>query len=214
MLRTHTCGELNKKYKDKEIVLSGWVDSIRTHGKINFINLRDRYGITQVVFNEDLADSVKAIKNEFVIKVTGKVQLRPAKLINKEMSTGEVELSAKSVEILNESDPLPLDISGKIQSTEETKLKYRYLDLRQHKNQHFFKIRHKAMKAAMNYLDSQNFYHITTPMLVKSTPEGARDYVVPSRMNKGKFYALPQSPQLYKQILMVAGFDRYFQFAV
>ncbi len=214
MLRTHTCGELNKKLKGKEVVLCGWVDTIRTHGKINFLNIRDRYGYTQVVLNEDLTNIAKDLKNEFVIKVTGIVKERPDKLVKKDWATGEIELHAKSVEILNESDPLPIDISGKITSSDETRLKYRYLDLRQHKNQHFLKIRHKAMKAVMNYLDSENFYHITTPMLVKSTPEGARDYVVPSRINKGKFYALPQSPQLYKQILMVAGFDRYFQFAI
>jgi len=208
MLRTHTCGELTEKEINKSVELCGWVDSIRTHGGVNFINLRDRYGITQIVFNDD---SFKNLKNEYVIQVKGKVQLRPNS--NDKISTGKIEVICDEFKILNKSNVLPLDISGNIESSDETRLKYRYLDLRNPTKSNYLIFRHKVAQAAREFLNSQNFIEIETPILVKSTPEGARDYVVPSRINKGEFYALPQSPQLYKQILMIAGMDRYYQLA-
>ena len=208
MLRTHTCGELNEKNINQKVKLCGWVDSIRTHGGVNFINLRDRYGLTQVVFNDE---SFKELKNEFVIQIEGIIQARPS--ANEKISTGKIEVVCKKLKILNKAETMPLDISGKIESTDEIRLKYRYLDLRNPKKLNQLVFRHKVAQAAREFLNKENFIEIETPMLVKSTPEGARDYVVPSRVNKGQFYALPQSPQLYKQILMIAGFDRYYQLA-
>jgi len=208
MLRTHTCGELDKKSVGKDVSLCGWVDSIRTHGGVNFINLRDRYGLTQVVFKDD---SFKDLKPEYVIQVKGKVKERPNP--NKKISTGEIEIECSSLNILNTAEPLPLDISGQVESSDETKLKYRYLDLRRKENSDKLIFRHNLVSAARDFLNKNNFIEIETPMLVKATPEGARDYLVPSRVNPGTFYALPQSPQLYKQILMVAGLDRYYQIA-
>jgi aspartyl-tRNA synthetase len=208
MLRTHTCGQLNKKNIKEKVKLCGWVDSIRTHGGVNFINLRDRYGLTQVVFNDD---SFKELKNEYVIQIEGTVQKRPSP--NQKISTGEIEVNCEKLEILNKSETLPLDITGKIESTDETRLKYRYLDLRNPKKLNQMIFRHKVAQAAREFLNKEDFIEIETPMLVKSTPEGARDYVVPSRVNKNHFYALPQSPQLYKQILMISGFDKYYQLA-
>ncbi len=209
--RSHTCGALRKKDKDKEVVLSGWVHSVRLHGNIAFLDIRDRYGITQAVLPEAFKAEATKLRKESVIKIKGKVKVKPEP--NKKIETGEIEVSVSELEILNLSEPLPLDVSGEVESTEETRLKYRYLDLRRPENLNKMLIRHKAAQAARAYLSSQGFIEVETPMLVKSTPEGARDYVVPSRVNPGKFYALPQSPQLYKQILMVAGFDRYFQLA-
>ncbi len=213
MLRTHTCGELNAKHAGKSAVLAGWVDSIRSHGGITFISLRDRYGITQITFNKDFPE-LKDITKESVISVSGKVQKRPKELVRKELSTGEIELIADSIKVFSISEPVPLDMSGQVESTEDTKLKYRYLDLRDHSNLDKFIIRSKASMAAREFFEKEGFIEIQTPMLVKSTPEGARDYVVPSRVNKGSFYALPQSPQLYKQICMIAGFDKYFQMPI
>ena len=208
MLRTHTCGELTKEEVNKEVTLAGWVDSIRTHGGVNFINLRDRYGLTQVVFKDD---SFKELKQEYVIQVKGKVSERPSP--NKKLSTGEIEVSCKEMNILNKCESLPIDMSGEVDSTDEIRLKYRYLDLRRPENMQNLIFRHKVITAARDFLNKNSFTEIETPMLVKATPEGARDYLVPSRVNPGQFYALPQSPQLYKQILMVAGFDRYYQIA-
>ncbi|MBW3015375.1 aspartate--tRNA ligase [Candidatus Woesearchaeota archaeon] len=208
MLRTHTCGELNRKHIGKEVRLAGWVDSIRTHGGVNFINIRDRYGVTQIIIDEKTS---KELKQEYVIQVTGKVKKRPSP--NKNISTGEIEIESKELKILNKCDTLPLDLSGAVESTDETRLKYRYLDLRKPENANKLIFRHKVVTATRDFLNKNSFLEIETPMLVKATPEGARDYLVPSRVNPGQFYALPQSPQLYKQILMVAGFDRYYQVA-
>ncbi len=205
-MRTHNCGELTKTNIGKNVKLCGWIDSIRTHGGVNFVSLRDRYGITQIVL-----DDVSELKNEYVIKVEGNVRSRPSS--NKNISTGEIEVEAKKLIVLNKAEPLPLDISGKIESTDETRLKYRYLDLRNPAHNKYLVFRHKVVTAFREFLNKNSFVEIETPLLVKSTPEGARDYVVPSRVNQGTVYALPQSPQLYKQILMIAGMDRYYQVA-
>ncbi len=212
MFRTHTCGELTKAHEGQEATLSGWVNSIRQHGGITFINLRDRYGITQLVFNKEL-EGLSSLKNEYVIKVTGTVRARPEGLINKEMATGEIELAVKELTILNKCEKLPIDMSGQVESTDETRLKYRYLDLRMPEHMNLILFRHEVVKAFREAMNEEGFVEIETPILVKATPEGARDYLVPSRVNPGKVYALPQSPQLYKQILMIAGFDKYYQLA-
>jgi len=204
LYRTHTCGELRKQDSEKEVVLSGWVHSIRTHGNITFIDLRDRYGITQITSES----APKEISKESVVKISGKVLLKPEP--NKSLETGEIEVKAQKIEVLNKSKPLPLDLDNK-ETTEETRLKYRYLDLRTKKMQRNLILRHKAAIAAREFFDKQNFIEIETPILGKSTPEGARDYLVPSRINKGTFYALPQSPQIFKQLFQVAGLDRYIQ---
>jgi len=212
MLRTHTCGELRKTDKDKKVTLSGWVDTHRIQGRISFILLRDRYGITQFFVDPKLTKKIGELRRETVIQIKGVVQERPEKQIKKELATGEVEVSAEEIDVLSEAAPLPLEID-KIESTEDTRLKYRYLDLRNPKMQDSLLLRHKAIQFIRDYLDKENFLEITTPMLTKSTPEGARDFLVPSRIHRGKFYALPQSPQQYKQLLMVAGVDKYFQIA-
>ncbi|MBU0758729.1 MAG: aspartate--tRNA ligase [Nanoarchaeota archaeon] len=217
MLRTHTCGELRSNHIDKKVTIAGWCNSQRNLGGLIFVDVRDRYGLTQAIFDPEhkskIFELAKSLKREDVIQITGAVRSRGQELKNKAMPTGEIEILADELVILNKSEPLPMDIDGKSNVTEETRLKYRYLDLRRPEMQKNLSMRHSAFKAALNYLDSQKFLHIETPMLMKSTPEGARDYVVPSRVNPGEFYALPQSPQLYKQILMVSGFDRYFQLA-
>ena len=210
MLRTHTCGELNKNHSNKKIKLCGWVDQIRTFGKIGFLKIRDRYGSTQAFLNPKLTKEFGQLRKESVVLLEGKVQLRPKKDINKDMPTGEIELSTEKITLLNESAIIPLDLE-KIKSTEEIRLKYRYLDLRRKSMQKNMSLRHNTAKAIRDFLDKENFLEIETPIMAKSTPEGARDYLVPSRIQKGKFYALPQSPQLFKQLLMVAGFDKYFQ---
>jgi len=211
MLRTHTCGELNKSHKGKKVTLAGWVDSVRVHGKLGFILLRDRYGKTQLFISKEFISMVSELRRESVIQVEGVVNERPANQINKNMKTGEIEVEVKKLEILNKAEPLPLELDESIKSTDETRLKYRFLDLRRQKMQDNLKIRHKVFKAIRDFLDKESFYEIETPFLAKSTPEGARDYLVPSRIYKGKFYALPQSPQLFKQLLIISGFDKYFQ---
>ena len=173
--------------------------------------LRDRYGVTQFFLSPQLAKEFGHLKKESVVQVKGKVNARPEKQVKKDMSTGEVEVEAQEIKVLSEASELPLDLN--IESNEDTRLKYRYLDLRRPKMQKNMELRHKIIEFIRKYLDKQNFMEITTPILTKSTPEGARDYVVPSRVHPGQFYALPQSPQQYKQLLMVAGFDRYFQIA-
>ncbi len=213
MLKNFNCGELTKKQVDKKVVLCGWIDSLRTHGKIGFINLRDRSGIVQLFFDKRFSNELKNLTRESVIQVTGKVEARPKNLINNDMKTGDIEIKANKLEILTKADPLPLELGKDIKSLEETRLKYRYLDLRRPEMQKNIEIRHKTIKFMRDFLDEKGFYEITTPILTKSTPEGARDYLVPSRIHKGKFYALPQSPQQYKQLLMVAGFEKYFQIA-
>ncbi len=217
MYRTHTCGELTKKDIKKNVMVAGWANSRRDHGGVIFIDLRDRYGLTQIVFdpshNKETHKEAEHIGREWVLCVRGKVRHRPKGMVNPKLKTGEVEVLVDELQILNKSVVPPLEIDDRIESSEETRLKYRYIDLRRPKMQHFLAVRHKAAQATRAYLSKNGFLEIETPMLVKSTPEGARDYLVPSRVNPGKFYALPQSPQLYKQILMVSGFDRYYQIA-
>ena len=216
--RTHTCGELRKSHSGQRVRLNGWVNSYRNHGGLIFIDLRDRYGITQVVFKPDLVDKETmelsaSLRTEFVVGVEGTVYERPEGMQNKEMATGEIEVVAEKLAVFNESKTTPFEIVEDTNASEELKLKYRYLDLRRPPLQKNIRIRHLATKAIRDYLDSIGFYEIETPLLIRSTPEGARDFIVPSRVNPGKFYALPQSPQLLKQILMISGFDRYFQIA-
>ncbi len=211
MLRTHTCGGLSKKEEGKEVALCGWIDSIRLQGKLAFIDLRDRYGITQLFLGKELSEITSKLKKEYVVKAIGKVKRKPSP--NKKLKTGDIEVQVKNLEILNEAMPLPISLDEEVESTEETRLKYRYLDLRRESMMNSIVLRHRIIKSARDFLDKEGFIEIETPMLAKSTPEGARDYLVPSRLYPGKFYALPQSPQMFKQILMVAGFDRYFQIA-
>ncbi len=215
MLRTHTCGELNKSNVGKETVLCGWVNTRRDHGGIIFIDLRDRYGLTQVVFNPDSKFFKEAdkLRREDVIQVKGKVVSRKEGMVNKNMTTGEIELVVSELNVLNKSDVPPIEIDDRIVANEEMRLKYRYLDLRRPVMKNRLIFRHQIAQYVREYLSKNNFIEIETPMLIASTPEGARDYVVPSRVHPGKFYALPQSPQIYKQMLMVSGFDRYFQLA-
>jgi len=211
MLRSHTCGELRKKDVGKKVVLSGWVDSIRNFGKIWFLDLRDRYGKTQIVLSEGEIDKMilKDISLESCMRVSGKVVERKSN--NGKLETGDIEVSADKLDIYSKSLPLPFDI--KKENAEDLRLKYRYLDLRTERMQSNIIVRHKAVKFIRDFLDKEGFIEITTPILTKSTPEGARDFIVPSRIHPGKFYALPQSPQQYKQLLMLSGFDRYFQIA-
>jgi aspartyl-tRNA synthetase len=208
--RTHTCGELSKKEVGKKVILSGWVESVRTHGKIGFISLRDRYGVTQVFLGKDFSDNLIDLRRESVVRIEGEVKKRPE--ANKKLKTGEIEVSAAKFEVISHAEPLPLELED-VESNEDTRLKYRYLDLRRPEMQNNIILRHKAIKVLRDYYDKEEFVEITTPILTKSTPEGARDYLVPSRLHKGKFYALPQSPQQYKQLLMLAGYDKYLQIA-
>ncbi len=215
-LRTHTCGELSKANDGQSVILSGWVKKKRDHGEIVFIDLRDRYGITQIIIEEgrkDLKESVKNVRAEFVLQVFGTVRKRPDDMINKEIHTGEIEVVADKIVILNESDVTPFEIKDNINVQEELRLKYRYLDLRRDTLKEIIIARHKTIQSMRGYLSDNGFLEIETPVLTRNTPEGARDYLVPSRNHRGKFYSMAQSPQLYKQLLMVAGFDRYYQFA-
>ncbi len=213
-IRTHNCGELTEKNVKENVVLNGWVDRRRDLGNLIFIWLRDRYGITQVVFepvNKDAYELAKKLRNEFVISIEGKVRIRPKDAINKELKTGEVDVLVDRLLILNEAETPPFLIKDDTDAFEDLRLKYRYLDLRRPALQKILLLRHRMYQITRKYFDENNFVEIETPVLMKSTPEGARDYLVPSRIHKGKFYALPQSPQQYKQLLMVSGFDRYFQ---
>jgi len=212
-MRTHTCGELRKENVGKEITLSGWVSTHRIQGKISFIILKDKYGEIQVFISDKLTKQLGEIRRESVVQITGEVGARPPKQVKKDLPTGEIEIQAKTIKVISAADPLPLEIDEHIESSEEVRLKYRYLDLRRPQMQKNLLLRHKGIKFIRNYLDKKSFVEITTPILTKSTPEGARDYLVPSRLHRGTFYALPQSPQQYKQLLMVAGVDKYFQVA-
>jgi aspartyl-tRNA synthetase len=210
--RTHTCGELNRKDERNNVTLNGWVSQIRDLGGVIFVNLRDRYGITQCTFNPDNTNAfekAKTFSNEFVVSVTGKVGLRTNP--NPNMPTGEIEVIAENAEVLNPSDTPPFVVENEIKANEDLRLKFRYLELRSDILKNNLIVRNEVTQIVHNYFHKHNFVEIETPILMKSTPEGARDYLVPSRVHKGKFYALPQSPQTYKQILMVAGFDRYMQ---
>ncbi len=209
------CGALRASDAGKKAVLMGWVNRRRDHGNLLFIDLRDRTGVTQVVVNVErdaaIHEKAAALRNEYVIAVTGMVKLRDANTVNKNMATGEVELVAEELRILNESKLPPFLPSDTALTNEETRLKYRYIDLRRDVMQFNIELRHKVAKAIRDYLSAQGFFEIETPFMTRSTPEGARDYLVPSRVQPGTFYALPQSPQLFKQILMISGFDKYFQ---
>ena len=217
MLRTHNCGQLNIKNIGEKVILCGWVHSIRDHGNLKFIDLRDRFGITQIVclieeVSQDIWEEIKKIKNEYVIQVEGIVVKRPEETINRKISTGEIEVKLVSFKILNECKNLPFEID-KTEINESVRLKYRYIDLRRESLKRNLIKRSEFTFYVREFLKNQNFLEIETPILTKSTPEGARDFIVPSRLNPGKFYALPQSPQLFKQILMIGGIDRYFQIA-
>lgn len=213
--RTHTCGELRKENINESVNLNGWVNTVRLHGQVIFIDLRDRYGKTQIIFNSDDYSgdfgAVKKLSMEDVLSIKGTVQARGENAVNPNMSTGEIELMVETMELLSETAPLPFVITDRESALEDLRLKYRYLELRTDELQHNIIIRHKSYQAVRSYLSEKNFLEVETPILMKSTPEGARDFLVPSRLHHGKFYALPQSPQIYKQILMISGFDRYFQ---
>jgi aspartyl-tRNA synthetase len=211
MYRTHTCGELRLTDINKEVSLAGWVQTVRKFGSISFVDLRDRYGITQLLFSEALNADLDAnpLGREFVLQVTGKVNERSSKNVN--IPTGEVEIAVTEFKILNKSAVPPFTIEDKTDGGDDIRMKYRYLDLRRNAVKKNLELRYLVNRSARNYLHENNFMDIETPFLIKSTPEGARDFVVPSRMNPGQFYALPQSPQTFKQLLMVSGYDRYYQ---
>ncbi|MBO4319351.1 MAG: aspartate--tRNA ligase, partial [Treponema sp.] len=222
--RTVTCGDLRAADVGKKVVLNGWVHRTRDLGGLFFIQLRDRYGITQILVGDNAGDDVKktagSLKSEFCIAVSGTVRARSEKDVNPDMATGEIEVEADEIEIFTTSEPLPFAIDEVRQKdgsivlpNEDLRLKYRYLDLRREPMQHHIILRSQVAFAIREYLTGQGFLEIETPTFIKSTPEGARDYLVPSRVHPGKFYSLPQSPQLYKQLLMVSGFDKYFQIA-
>ncbi len=217
LLRTHTCGELGLEHVGNQVTLCGWVDTYRDHSGVLFVDLRDRYGKTQVVFapeaGEETLQAAKSLRSEFVALVRGKVAPRPEGTVNPKLSTGEIELRASYVEILNRSLTPPFQPTAKELPGEDLRLKHRYIDLRRPEMQRTMLLRNRMIKIMRDYCDSLGFVDVETPMLGRSTPEGARDYLVPSRIQPGTFYALPQSPQLYKQILMVAGYDRYVQVA-
>lgn len=213
--RTHTCGELRESNIGENVVLNGWVDRRRDLGGVIFIEVRDRHGITQVVFeptfNEQAHTLAKELRSEFVIAIEGVVRKRPADTDNSDLATGHIDVMVNNLIILNEAETPPFPIKDEIDTHEDLRLKYRYLDLRRPKMQKSMILRHKLAQITRQYFDENSFVEVETPVLMKSTPEGARDFLVPSRVHKGKFYALPQSPQTYKQLLMVAGMDRYFQ---
>jgi aspartyl-tRNA synthetase len=218
MLRTHTCGQLRGDHAGQKVTLCGWVHAIRDFGGATFLVLRDRYGITQVVVGPESPEEARQVaaglKDEWVVSITGEVSLRPAGQSNPDMATGDIEVIAETVSILNPSE-IPPFLPAHVDElpNEDLRLKYRYIDLRRPVLQHCIAFRHRMVKLMRDFLDEQGFLEIETPILGRSTPEGARDYLVPSRVHPGSFYALPQSPQIYKQILMVAGYDRYFQVA-
>ena len=213
--RSHTCGDLRKSNLNQKIQLNGWVNTVRLHGQVIFVDLRDRYGITQIVFDADIYkgdfELIKKLSMEDVLSIEGVVRPRDKSAVNPNIDTGEIEVVISDYIILNKAAPLPFVLNNRNNSEEDLRLKYRYLELRMEELKHNILIRHKAYQATRSYLSNKNFVEVETPVLMKSTPEGARDYLVPSRVHKGKFYALPQSPQIYKQILMISGYDRYFQ---
>ncbi len=215
MIRTHNCGQLTAKNVGKDVTLAGWVASRRDHGEIIFMDLRDKHGITQIVFDpeKNKAAHVEAhqLRSEYCVKITGKVSMRPEGTINPKITTGEIEVEVEKIEVLSESDTTPFEIKDEVSVGEDVRLKYRYLDLRRAPMQKKLQIKHKIYRFITDFMDEEGFVFVETPMLTKSTPEGARDYLVPSRVQQGSFYALPQSPQIFKQLLMVAGLEKYFQ---
>ena len=219
MMRTHTCGELRAEHLNERVRLCGWVDTVRDHGGVIFIDLRDRYGLTQVIFDpndsRDAWDLSQTTRGEYVIQVEGVVEARPPDMVNAKLLTGEIEVRCNAISILNKSrtPPFPLDDAEAEKVSDDLRLTYRYLDLRRPRMQRGIRVRHRMAQAVRSYLDEVGFTEVETPILTKSTPEGARDYLVPSRVMPGSFYALPQAPQQYKQLLMMAGVDRYFQIA-
>ncbi len=214
-MRTHYCGEVRLEQVGQKVTLSGWVQRRRDHGGLVFVDLRDRSGLVQVVFNPDQGGSafqvVERLRNETVITVLGEVRRRPAGTENKNLPTGQIEVGAQELQILNECRPLPFSIEDEIDTEESIRLRYRMLDLRRPKMQSYLRLRHQLMQGIRRYLNEHDFWEVETPFLTRSTPEGARDFLVPSRLQTGHFYALPQSPQLFKQLLMVSGFERYYQ---
>jgi aspartyl-tRNA synthetase len=217
MLRTHTCGELRTEDCGQQVTLAGWVHRRRDHGPILFIDLRDRYGITQLVVDPtasaDAWATLEPVRNEYVLQVAGRVRLRPPGAENPCLATGAIEVEVHRAALLNPCKSLPILVNRDGHEDESLRLKYRYLDLRRERMRQIIGLRHRVLMFIRQFLDARGFYEIETPMLIKSTPEGARDYLVPSRLYPGEFYALPQSPQQLKQLLMVAGFDKYFQIA-
>lgn len=214
MLRTHTCGELRLNHQNQEVTLAGWVQRVRNKGGLIWVDLRDRYGLTQLIFEEgssdkSLLEKASQLGREFVVQATGTVIERTSK--NDKLPTGEIEIKVKVLEVLNSAKVPPFIIEDETDGGDELRMKYRYLDLRRNVVREKLQLRHKMMQETRKYMDAQAFIEVETPILIKSTPEGARDFVVPSRVNPGEFYALPQSPQTFKQLLMVSGFDRYFQ---
>jgi len=217
MYKTHTCGELRVEDEGKEVTLAGWVDRLRDFGGVRFIDLRDRFGIIQIVSNPetnpDVHKSLIQVRPEWVIKAEGVVRKRPQDMENPDLTTGKIEIELSKIEILNPAKTPPFLINLEEEVEEQTRLKYRYLDLRRPRMLRNIILRHKIVSFIRSYLDQENFLEIETPILFKTTPEGARDYIVPSRVHPGQFYALPQSPQQLKQMLMVAGMEKYFQIA-
>lgn len=214
MLRTHTCGELRLNHQNQEVTLAGWVQRVRNKGGLIWVDLRDRYGLTQLIFEEgssdkSLLEKASQLGREFVVQATGTVIERTSK--NDKLPTGDIEIKVKSLEVLNSAKVPPFIIEDETDGGDELRMKYRYLDLRRNVVREKLQLRHRMMQETRKYMDAQAFIEVETPVLIKSTPEGARDFVVPSRVNPGEFYALPQSPQTFKQLLMVSGFDRYFQ---
>ena len=212
-MRTHFCGELNIKNLKQEVTLCGWVNRRRDHGGVIFLDLRDKKGLAQIVINPETSDTFKlaeSVRNEFVLKITGNVIARASEMINKKIPTGEIEVLASEVKILNTSKPIPFQLDS-LETSEEVRLKYRYLDLRRDEMQKRLRLRSKVTHFMRDFMDKNDFIDIETPFLTKATPEGARDYLVPSRTHEGSFFALPQSPQLFKQLLMMSGFERYYQ---
>ena len=218
-MRTHTCGELDKSNIGQKVTLTGWVNRRRDHGGITFIDLRDRYGITQVKFlsieNDGISELVERLRNEWVIKVNGVVVKRPLDMVNHKLQTGEIELEAIKLEVLNKAKVLPFEINGEQSSNtnENLRLKYRFLDLRRKDALNLLILKDKYIQHIRKYFNDRDFIEVQTPILANSSPEGARDFLIPSRLYPGKFYALPQAPQQFKQLLMVGGLDKYFQIA-
>lgn len=217
MYRTHTCGQLRSEHEGQDVTLAGWVHRRRDHGGLVFIDLRDRWGLTQIVFDPDTSaemhDAAQSLRNEFVVQVTGLVRHRPGGQENLKLATGEIEVEGRTLNILNKAQTPPFDVNKESPVDEALRLRYRYLDLRRERMQQNMILRHEVVRHIRNFLADEGFVEIETPILFKTTPEGARDYLVPSRVHPGKFYALPQSPQQLKQLIMIAGYDRYFQIA-